>query len=193
MINKAGEALTKGFESLRLKAYQDSAGIWTIGWGHTSDKNFTVSPDSIINLLQAENLIVIDLGEAEDVLKKQLPNWQELNENQYAACVDFVFNRGSLKWHSGAETRIHQLLVAKQYDQVGNEFLSFTKDVKGNILNGLLKRRMAEKALYETQPAEDTETIIATIQGLATIEPADLELLPTKHIEGEQFTMESLT
>lgn len=30
-----GLALTRRFEGLRLDAYQDCAGVWTIGYGHT--------------------------------------------------------------------------------------------------------------------------------------------------------------
>ena len=33
--SNTGLALTRSFEGLRLKAYQDSAGVWTIGYGHT--------------------------------------------------------------------------------------------------------------------------------------------------------------
>ena len=192
MINKAGETLTKSFEQLRLKAYPDSGGIWTIGWGHTSDKNYTVTPDSVITLLQAENLIIQDFGEAEATLKEQMPNWQDLNENQYAACVDFVFNRGSLKWHSGADTRIYEWLIKGLFDKVPDEFLSFTKDSAGHVLNGLLKRRIAERHLFLEPVKQDNDAIIKTIQELAVIEPADLMLLPTKHLDGEIFPMENL-
>ncbi|BEN15769.1 hypothetical protein FB6_0235 [Serratia marcescens] len=34
-ISKSGIELIKRFEGLRLKAYQDSVGIWTIGYGWT--------------------------------------------------------------------------------------------------------------------------------------------------------------
>ena len=36
-ISKEGIALIKKFEGLELEAYQDSVGVWTIGWGHTKD------------------------------------------------------------------------------------------------------------------------------------------------------------
>ena len=36
MINQQSIELIKLFEGCRLKAYQDIAGIWTIGFGHTS-------------------------------------------------------------------------------------------------------------------------------------------------------------
>jgi lysozyme len=162
MINKAGEQLTKSFESLRLKAYKDSAGVWSIGWGHASDNYFPVLPGSVITEDKAEELFVHYIGNAEATLKHQLPNlttgqaclpdrqagWQNLNENQYAACVDFVYNRGTLKWHSGAETKLHELLLAGQYDRVPDEFLTFTKDIEGHVLEGLLRRRTAEKNLF---------------------------------------------
>ena len=35
-INAAGLDLIKRWEGLRLTAYQDSVGIWTIGYGHTA-------------------------------------------------------------------------------------------------------------------------------------------------------------
>ena len=36
-INEAGLNLIKYFEGLRLTSYQDEAGIWTIGYGHTGN------------------------------------------------------------------------------------------------------------------------------------------------------------
>ena len=35
-IGQAGLALIKQFEGCRLAAYQCSAGVWTIGYGHTA-------------------------------------------------------------------------------------------------------------------------------------------------------------
>ena len=48
-INQEGLDLIKHFESLRLKAYQDSVGVWTIGWGHTglSHNDGTVYPYNV--------------------------------------------------------------------------------------------------------------------------------------------------
>ena len=34
-ISKEGIALIKKFEGIELQAYQDSVGVWTIGYGHT--------------------------------------------------------------------------------------------------------------------------------------------------------------
>lgn len=37
IISENGLALIKRFEGCRLTAYQDSVGVWTIGYGHTLD------------------------------------------------------------------------------------------------------------------------------------------------------------
>ncbi len=38
-ISESGLNLIKGFEDLRLEAYQDIVGVWTIGYGHTQNCN----------------------------------------------------------------------------------------------------------------------------------------------------------
>ncbi len=48
-----GLALTKSFEGLRLEAYQDCAGNWTIGYGHTGP---TVSAGQSITEAEAEEV-----------------------------------------------------------------------------------------------------------------------------------------
>ena len=53
-----GLALTKSFEGLHLEAYQDCAGVWTIGYGHTGP---TVSPGQSIIEAEAEKLLQADL------------------------------------------------------------------------------------------------------------------------------------
>lgn len=43
-VNAETLELIKRWEGLRLEAYQDTGGIWTIGYGHTSDANLKVYP-----------------------------------------------------------------------------------------------------------------------------------------------------
>ena len=49
-----GLQLTKQFEGLRLDAYQDCAGVWTIGYGHTGRD---VKPGQRVTPLEAEVLL----------------------------------------------------------------------------------------------------------------------------------------
>ena len=50
----AGLELTKRFEGLRLEAYQDCAGIWTVGYGHTGRD---VIPGRRVSEFEAEVLL----------------------------------------------------------------------------------------------------------------------------------------
>ena len=61
-----GLALIKKFEGCELKAYQCSAGVWTIGYGHTKD----VVEGMEITQEQAEQMLVDELHEYESYINK---------------------------------------------------------------------------------------------------------------------------
>nr|WP_205208480.1 hypothetical protein [Chromobacterium haemolyticum] len=48
-ISANGIKLIQQFEGLRLKAYQDAVGVWTIGYGHTGPD---VTPGLVITQAQ---------------------------------------------------------------------------------------------------------------------------------------------
>ena len=79
-----GIELIKSFEGCRLLAYQDSVGIWTIGYGHTNG----VIKDQKITEAQATAYLKEDLAKAEKAVnEKQLG----INQNQFDALVSFTF------------------------------------------------------------------------------------------------------
>lgn len=55
--SQKGINLIKEFEGCRLKAYKCPAGVWTIGYGHTSN----VKPNQSITREEAERLLREDL------------------------------------------------------------------------------------------------------------------------------------
>ena len=62
VMSDQGIALLKRFEGLRLNAYQDSGGVWTIGYGHTSAAGgLPVNRGLNITYEQAEQLLKDDL------------------------------------------------------------------------------------------------------------------------------------
>ncbi len=65
----AGLALTKQFEGLELKAYQDSVGVWTIGYGHTGTD---VKPGLVITEAQASVLLAADVAWAVTCVNKSV-------------------------------------------------------------------------------------------------------------------------
>ena len=138
-INQAGLDLIKNFEGCKLTSYQDGAGIWTIGYGHTG---IEIGPDQTINQDQADAFLASDVTVTSSRLNRLII--QDLNSNQFSACVVFAYNVGV-----GAFRGSTMLTLINQgnYDAAAAEFPKWDK-VAGTPCNGLLRRRLAEQALF---------------------------------------------
>ncbi|MEO0399793.1 MAG: lysozyme [Pseudomonadota bacterium] len=143
-ISANGVALIKRFEGLELESYEDIAGVWTIGYGHTE----TAGPGQRITDAEAEQLLRQDLGPREQSVSR-LTN-VPLNQNEFDALVSFVYNVGSDAYRrSTARRRLNA------GDRIGAaEALTwFNKATVGGVLvpvTGLTRRRAAERALFLT-------------------------------------------
>lgn len=83
-----GFALLGDLEGLRLKAYQCTAGVWTIGYGHTSG----VKKGDVCTVQQAIDWLRDDVRSTENAVNSHV---LKLNQNQFDALVSFTFNVGS--------------------------------------------------------------------------------------------------
>ncbi len=143
--SQRGVALLKQFEGLELEAYQDIAGIWTIGYGHTGPD---VKPGQVITEAEAEELLKRDLSPREKAVSR-LSN-VELNQNEFDALVSFVYNVGENAFRgSTARRRLNN------NDRVGaaDALTWWNKATVGGVLRpvtGLTRRRAAERALFLT-------------------------------------------
>lgn len=86
----AGLNLIKSFEGCRLQAYQDSGGVWTIGYGHTNG----VLPGQTITQQQAEEFLKQDLKNAEKYVG-QYDHIYHFKQYQFDALVSFTYNAGA--------------------------------------------------------------------------------------------------
>jgi lysozyme len=144
LVNQAGIALLTHFEGYRTQAYQDSKGVWTIGIGSTG-------PDIHLGLTWTDAQIHARFDT--DVLRFE--NGVEalvgtpLTDNQFSALVCFAYNVGL-----GALTESHLLkkLNSGDYSGAASEFPRWDES-GGHIVAGLLSRREAEQALFETPDA----------------------------------------
>lgn len=152
----AGIALIKDFEGLQLSAYQDSGGVWTIGYGCTAG----VVQGMTCTAEQAEEWLRRDIEESEQLLVHACP--VALNENQFSALVSFCFNVGMGK--KGVKDGFHELrgggpstmlkcLLAGNYDGAADEFPKW-RYVAGRPSVGILRRRLAEMDLF-MRPADE--------------------------------------
>ena len=79
---------------LYLKAYQDSGGVWTIGWGSTYDfdKQRKVLPGDTITQAQAQKWLEMETSQNASDIKKLVT--VPLNNNQLNSLISFVYNVG---------------------------------------------------------------------------------------------------
>ncbi len=145
-INQTGLKLLTTFEGRKLTAYDDGAGVWTIGYGHTKG----VRKGMTITQAQAEQLLREDLEKfesfVEDVVKVAI------NDNQFSALTCFCFNVGPGANGFGGSTLL-KLLNQGDFQGAANEFRRWNK-VNGKPWLGLTRRRLAEQALFLGQPWE---------------------------------------
>lgn len=133
-------ALIRRFEGKSNKAYQDSAGVWTIGYGHTGGvvKGQTISDDEV------ERLLAEDVAVAENAVNAQNLN---LTQDQFDALVDFVFNLGAGNFKKS--TLLKKISNDPNDPTIYDEFLRWVY-AGGVKLLGLVRRRTDEANLYFT-------------------------------------------
>ncbi|OBU85885.1 lysozyme [Chromobacterium subtsugae] len=138
--NAEGIALIQQFEGLRLQAYQDVVGVWTIGYGHTGPD---VRAGLTITQAQATQLLAADLARFEAGVGRLVS--VPLNGNQFSALVSFTYNLGLGSLQSSTLLR---LLNTGDYAGAAGQFPRWDR-AGGQQLPGLLKRRLAEQALFQ--------------------------------------------
>ncbi len=138
-INTAGLSLIKQYEGFSKTPYRCPAGLWTIGYGHTSGVH---EHTAAITEAEALELLRRDVRAAEQAVCELLT--VEVNENQFAALVSFTFNVGHTNFaHSTLLARVN----AEEFDAAATQFLRWVY-AGGVPLQGLKNRRMAERQLF---------------------------------------------
>ncbi|QEM13476.1 lysozyme [Mucilaginibacter rubeus] len=141
-----GEKLIQGFEGLRLKAYQDIAGVWTIGWGNTHYANGkpVKKGDTLPNRECADDLLEFKLKG----FAAQINNLVKvtINQNQFDALLSFQYNTGAL-----AVSTLLKKLNAGDFAGAAAEFGRWnkvTKEGKKVVSQVLTDRRAKEAKLF---------------------------------------------
>jgi lysozyme len=134
-----GVALIKKFEGCELEAYQCSANVWTIGYGHTRG----VEEGDVISADKAEYILLEDLIEFEQYVDNLVT--VSLNQDQFDALVAWTFNLGPTNLK---ESTMLLRLNDGQYDDVPAQMARWNRS-GGEILEGLKRRRKAEGLLFQ--------------------------------------------
>lgn len=148
-ISQNGIDLIKRFEGCRLTAYKCPSGVYTIGYGHTSG----VKKGQRITQRQAEAYLREDVAKFENGVNKYVS--APLTQNQFDALVSFCFNCGLTAFKNST---LRKKLNAKDYAGAGKELLRWNK-AGGVVLDGLKRRRNAEKALFDKIPVQSVYVV----------------------------------
>jgi lysozyme len=142
-ISNVGINLISSFEDTRLKAYDDGVGVWTIGIGTTVYPNgVKVKKGDTCTLDQAKSYFKHDLATFENTVNGSVK--VPLSQNQFDALVSLTYNIGSSAFKSSTMLK---KLNKSDYQGAADQF-PLWKKAKGKILNGLIRRRAAERALF---------------------------------------------
>lgn len=137
-MTQKGIDLIKSFEGCKLTAYKCSAGVWTIGYGHTQG----VYQGQTISQIEADRLLDSDLTKFEMGVRNLVGN---LPDNKIDALTSFAFNLGlnALK----TSTLLKKVKANPNDMTIRNEFERWVF-AGGKRLEGLVRRRKAEADLY---------------------------------------------
>lgn len=152
-VSKKGIDIIKKYEGCHLTAYRCPANIWTIGYGHTKN----VKQGMVITQAQADEYLMQDCQASVKAVNALGRNF---NQNQFDALVSFTFNCGA----GNLKTLCHN----RKAEVIAEKILLYNKG-GGRVLNGLVKRRKEEQALF-LAPIEIDEQIKLTESDKVTSE-----------------------
>jgi lysozyme len=177
-IGSAGIELIKRFEGLRLVAYLCPAGKLTIGYGHViaapkfdcailgvsadvlreivtdSQKFGRIKPEhhALLHITEAQAEMLLRSDLRQTALFLASVTRAALNQNQFDALASFIFNVGQGNY---AQSTLRKKLDAGDFAGAADEFPKWkygTMDGKKVVLNGLVRRRAAERELFLREP-----------------------------------------
>jgi len=161
----AGRAFIGLHEGLRLDAYRDAVGVWTIGYGHTAAAG---APAPIAGMR-------ITAGEADAILARDLAKFDaavgrlvtvDLQQHEFDALASFTFNLG--EGNLAASTLLRKPNAGDRAGAAA-EFARWNK-AGGKVLAGLTRRRAQERALFTSGTYAGVPASVPRVAGA----PADI-------------------
>ena len=142
--NVAGTVnLVKEFEGCRLTAYQDSVGVWTIGYGHTGAE---VKKGLTITQAKAESYLKDDLARFNTCVSNNIS--RNLNANQVGALMSWSYNVGCGSLQTS--TLRKRMNAGENLNTVAEQELPKWNKAGGKVLPGLTRRRAAEVKFFKS-------------------------------------------
>ena len=143
-VSTSGMALICSFEGLKLKAYDDGVGVWTIGFGTTIYPNgIKVKKGDTCTEAQAKAYMAHDLKKFESAVNSAVT--VSINQNQFDALVSLAYNIGTSGFKNST---LVKKLNAGDIRGAAAQFDVWNKG-GGKVMQGLVNRRAVERKLFE--------------------------------------------
>jgi lysozyme len=141
-ISFNGIKALKEYEGFEPKAYKDTGGVWTIGYGTIKWLGKPVEQGMVITEKEAELALQADLAWAQTAVNQlvRVP----LTQFQYDALVSFVYNIGE---NAFMKSTLLRILNEKKYLEAAQQFDRWVND-NGKLIKGLIVRRSKEKLMF---------------------------------------------
>jgi lysozyme len=145
-INEAGLAIIKSFEGWSPSVYHCGA-RWTIGFGSTYDLDRNRITPAHPNIDEDTGAILLrqEVRHSEGAIRRLIK--YVLNENQFSSLVSFCYNVGSGNLEKSS---LRMKLNRGDVEGASAEFPKWRRSA-GRILPGLVRRRVAERALFDSE------------------------------------------
>jgi lysozyme len=142
-LDQVGVDFIQSQEGLRLSVYEDEAGVWTIGYGHTAGVTQD-TPDITEN--EALNFLDDDLEICEECITNSVSI--TLTQNEFNALVSFTFNEGRKAFR---ESTLLEKLNNGDKQGAAKQFLRWVyihKNGSPVVDNDLVTRREKEMQMF---------------------------------------------
>lgn len=146
-----GIRFIKEREGFEPKAYQDEAGVWTVGYGTTSG----VFEGMEVDEAMAEKLLESELRTVETVLSHEVR--VPISQHQFDALASLMYNIGIEAFRESTLLKVLNLMLWDQVPMQIRRWIYITKDGKKVESRGLKHRRELEARLFRNGYVNDTE------------------------------------
>ena len=146
-ISAKGIELIKKYEGYSAKAYLDSVGVWTIGYGTIKMKGVPVKKGDKCTKAQADEWLMDEVKESIVPHINRLVK-VPLTQDMFDVLCSFVYNLG---WPNLERSTLLKVLNSGDYAGAGDQLLRWNKgNVNGVMvaIDGLTNRRKNEREIF---------------------------------------------
>lgn len=122
---------------------------YTVGWGSTYRKDGTpFKMGESLTQQECDDLLAYQVkANYWDVIKRHIPYWSEMNDNQRSALTSFSYNLGARAYGSSGFQTFTRVLKHKEWEKVPSALMLYVNP-GSNVEEGLRRRRRAEGELW---------------------------------------------